>query len=223
MVDSAGAQADAPATIRILIVDDHEMFGSSLAFTLNSESDMAVVGTACTGKAALEQAVSTTPDVILLDQQLPDATGTSLIPPLLETSADVQVVMLTASTSDHVLISAIEAGAAGFIDKTRSLGEVAAAIRSAAAGESLVSPKQLARLLPRLRRQDADPTASITVREREVLSLLCDGLSNADIAARMSVSVHTVRNHVANLSAKLNAHSKLEVMAIAVRKGLISR
>ena len=224
MVDhGAEDRPGAPAPIRVLIVDDHEMFGSSLAFTLNSEADMDVVGTAGTGKAAMEQAANTAPDVILLDQQLPDAAGTSLIAPLLETSADVQVVMLTASTSDHVLISAIEAGAAGFIDKTRSLSEVAAAIRSAAAGESLVSPKQLARLLPRLRRQDDDPSTSITVREREVLSLLCDGLSNAEIAKRLTVSVHTVRNHIANLSAKLNAHSKLEVLAIAVRKGLVSR
>ena len=111
---------------------------------------------------------------------------------------------------------------AGFIDKSRDLGEVLSAIRSAAAGESLVSPQLLARLLPRLRREHREVGESITEREREVLQCLAEGLTNADIAGRLSVSVHTVRNHVANLSTKLGAHSKLEVLAIAVRRGIVS-
>lgn len=217
---------DAPATadppVRVLLVDDHAMFASSLAFVLGSEPDLHVVGTAPTARAGLERAAALLPDVVLLDHRLPDGDGIDLIVPLLGLTPAPKVVMLTASTSDHILISAIEAGAAGFIDKSRDLGDVISAVRSAAAGESLVSPQLLARLLPRLRRQQVDPADTITDREREVLAALAQGLTNAQIAKQLVVSVHTVRNHIVNLSAKLGAHSKLEVLAIAVRKGLVS-
>ncbi len=208
--------------IRVLLVDDHAMFASSLAYVLDSEPDLRVVGTAPTARAALDRAAALLPDVVLLDHRLPDGDGVDLVAPLLAVSPAPKVVMLTASTSDHILISAIEAGAAGFIDKSRDLGDVISAVRSAAAGESLVSPQLLARLLPRLRRQQVDPADTITDREREVLAALAHGLTNAQIAKQLSVSVHTVRNHIVNLSAKLGAHSKLEVLAIAVRKGLVS-
>ena len=219
---SGDDDAAASAPIRVLLVDDHAMFASSLAYVLDSEPDLRVVGTAPTARAALERAAALLPDVVLLDHRLPDGDGVDLIGPLLAVSPAPQVVMLTASTSDHILISAIEAGAAGFIDKSRDLGDVISAVRSAAAGESLVSPQLLARLLPRLRRQQIDPADTITDREREVLAALAEGLTNAQIAKRLTVSVHTVRNHIVNLSAKLGAHSKLEVLAIAVRKGLVS-
>jgi DNA-binding NarL/FixJ family response regulator len=188
------------APIRVLIVDDHEMFGSSLGMALQQEPDIRVVGIATTGAMALQMARSEAPDVVLLDQRLPDTEGVSLIGPILAVRPTAQAVMVTASTSDQTLISAIEAGAAGFVDKSRSLEEVILAVRSAAAGESLVSPRLLARLLPRLRRQENDASTALTTREREVLDYVAQGMSNADIAAQMSVSVHTVRNHVGNLS-----------------------
>jgi DNA-binding NarL/FixJ family response regulator len=213
---------DGSAPIRVLLVDDHAVFASSLAYVLDAEPDIKVVDSAPTARAALAKAKALLPDVVLLDHRLPDGNGVDLIEPLLATAPAPRVVMLTASTSDHILISAIEAGAAGFIDKSRDLDDVISAVRSAAAGESLVSPQLLARLLPRLRRQQIDPADTITDRERDVLAALAEGLTNAQIAERLSVSVHTVRNHIVNLSAKLGAHSKLEVLAIAVRKGLVS-
>ena len=112
-------------------------------------------------------------------------------------------------------------GAAGFVSKTRGLSEVTAAVRAAASGESVISPEMLARLLPRLQRGGSANRSELTEREREVLSLLADGLSNAAIADKLTVSVHTVRNHISNLSAKLGAHSKLEALSIAVRDGLL--
>lgn len=208
--------------IRVLIVDDHEMFASSLSKILGDEDDLDIVGEVGTLKAAMEVAAATKPDVVLLDHRLPDGDGIDIIGDLLDITPAPQVVMLTASTADHVLIAAMESGAAGFIDKTRSLSDVMAAVRSAAAGEALVSPRLLARLLPRLRRHEADPMWSLTEREREVLSCLAEGQSNAEIAKTMTLSVHTVRNHVANLSTKLGAHSKLEVLAIAIREGLVN-
>jgi DNA-binding NarL/FixJ family response regulator len=222
MDDMTGPATDAAARpIRVLLVDDHQIFGSSLAFVLDNEPDLRTVGVAGTVADAVSMTASNRPDVVLLDQRLPDGTGVEAIGPLLEANPDVQIVMLTASTSDQVLVSAMEAGASGFIDKSRSLGEVTAAVRSAAAGESLITPRLLARLLPRLRRTEGAGHSDLTEREREVLGLLAEGMSNAEIAARLVVSVHTVRNHVANLSAKLGAHSKLEALAIAVRRGLV--
>jgi DNA-binding NarL/FixJ family response regulator len=220
-----GADAEREASsqpIRVLLVDDHQMFGTSLAFVLDNEPDLRTVGVARTVAEAVRMTASNLPDVVLLDQRLPDGNGVDAIGPLLEASPGVQIVMLTATTSDQVLLSAMEAGASGFIDKSRSLAEVTAAVRSAAAGESLITPRLLARLLPRLRRSDNAAASNLTEREREVLGHLAEGLSNAEIAAQMTVSVHTVRNHVANLSAKLGAHSKLEALAIAVRRGLVS-
>jgi DNA-binding NarL/FixJ family response regulator len=161
------------------------------------------------------------PDVVLLDHRLPDGDGVSAIPELRALRPSMGIVVLTASAADHVLMAAIEAGAAGFLSKTRSIDEVTAAVRAAAAGESVISPELLARLLPRFQRNGNHGAAELTEREREVLSLVAEGLSNAAIAARLVVSVHTVRNHIASMSSKLGAHSKLEALSIAVRQGLL--
>src|SRR3712207_6340550 len=131
------------------------------------------------------------------------------------------MVVLPAPTPHGVRAAPMEAGAAGFTAKTRRLDDVIEGVRAAARGESVVSAKLLTRLLPRLHRQTGGGGAELTEREREILDLLARGLSNADIAQQLTISVHTVRNHVANLSAKLGAHSKLEVLSIAVREGLV--
>ena len=161
------------------------------------------------------------PDVLLLDHRMPDGDGVAAIPSLQALRPSLGVVVLTASSADHVLMAAIEAGASGFLSKTRSLDEVTAAVRAAAAGESVISPEMLARLLPRFGRGKPHTADELTEREREVLNLVAEGLSNAAIAERLVVSVHTVRNHIASLSAKLGAHSKLEALSIALRRGLL--
>ncbi len=207
---------------RVLIVDDHEVLASSLSQALDVEPDLRVVGRAGTLEAAVALIASTAPDVLLLDHRLPDGDGVSAIPRLRELRSRMAIVVLTASTAEHVLVAAIEAGASGFVSKTRGLGELTSAVRAAAAGEAVVSPEMLGRLLPRLQRnRGSSGLAALTEREREVLALVAEGLTNAVIADRLVVSVHTVRNHVANLSAKLGASSKLEALAIAVREGLL--
>jgi DNA-binding NarL/FixJ family response regulator len=207
--------------IRVLIVDDHEVLASSLAMVLDAEPDIAAVGVATTLEQARGMVGTAQPDVILLDHRMPDGDGVAAIPTLLSERPTTRVVVLTASAADHVLMAAIEAGASGFLSKTRGLDEVTAAVRAAAAGESVISPELLARLLPRFGRGSPHAVDELTAREREVLGLVAEGLSNAAIAERLVVSVHTVRNHIASMSGKLGAHSKLEALSIAVRRGLL--
>ena len=210
----------APAT-RVLVVDDHEVLASSLALVLDTEPDLTSVGVAGSLADARRLIGTTAPDVLLLDHRLPDGDGVTAIPELRQLRPTLRVVVLTASAADHVLIAAIEAGASGFVSKTRGLEEVTAAVRAAATGEAVISPELLTRLLPRLGRRSPTPHQDLTEREREVLGLVADGMTNAAIAEHLVVSVHTVRNHVANLSSKLGAHSKLEALSIAVREGLL--
>ena len=214
-------QVVANAPVRVLVVDDHEALAASLAQVLDAEPDLVSVGVAGTLERARAMIVTTAPDVVLLDHRLPDGDGVAEIGRLRALRPSAQIVVLTASAADHVLVAAMEAGAAGFVSKSRSLAELTAAVRSAATGEVVVSPELLARLLPRLHRSGRARHNDLTEREREVLGLLAEGLSNGAIAEQLTVSVHTVRNHVANLSAKLGAHSKLEALSIAVREGLL--
>lgn len=208
--------------IRVLVVDDHEMLASSLAQVLDSEPDIVSVGTAPSLERAKSLIRNAAPDVVLLDQRLPDGDGVATLGELRALRPEAQFVVLTASAADSVLVAALEAGAAGFLSKTRSLGEVTSAIRAAATGEAVISPEMLSRLLSRLHRPAQRSVGQdLTEREREVLGLLAGGLTNAAIAERLFVSVHTVRNHIANLSAKLGAHSKLEALSIAVREGIV--
>ena len=215
------AGADEVRPIRVLVVDDHEVLASSLAMVLDREPDIVSAGVAHTLDQARMMVRTVQPDVLLLDHRMPDGDGVSAIPEFRALRPDMGVVVLTASAADHVLMAAIEAGASGFLSKTRSIDEVTAAVRAAAAGESVISPEKLARLLPRFQRAGAYGSTDLTEREREVLSLVAEGLSNAAIANRLVVSVHTVRNHIASMSAKLGAHSKLEALSIAVRQGLL--
>jgi DNA-binding NarL/FixJ family response regulator len=206
--------------VRVLVIDDHQMFAASLAQALQSEPDLLVVGQGTSIADARNLMASTAPDVVLLDHRLPDGDGVGAIAGLHAIRPSAKIVVLTATTSDRVLVAAMEAGAAGFIAKTQRLDDVIEGVRAAAQGESVVNAGLLTRLLPRLHRQSGGG-AVLTEREREILDLLARGLSNADIAQQLTISVHTVRNHVANLSAKLGAHSKLEVLSIAVRDGLV--
>ncbi|MGZ4437342.1 MAG: response regulator transcription factor [Nocardioides sp.] len=206
---------------RVLIVDDHEVLADSLARVLGDEPDIESVGWAQNLAQARARVTTDSPDVLLLDRRLPDGDGVAAIPELRGLRPSMSVVVLTAAVADDVLVEAIEAGAAGFLSKTRGLGDVITAVRAAAAGEAVISPELLARLLPKLSRSPG-PDPHLTRREQDVLGLLAQGLSNAAIAEELTVSVNTVRNHIANLSAKLGAHSKLEALSIAVQRGLYS-
>jgi DNA-binding NarL/FixJ family response regulator len=220
--DTPGSAGTGPAgSVRLLIVDDHDMFADSLRLALSVEDDMTVVGTAATLAKARAMIVSDAPDVVLLDHRLPDGLGVDSISELKALRPSAKIVVLTAAAEDSMLVTATEAGCAGFILKTSPLDELVAAVRTAAAGEIMVSSDLLARLLNRLHHRDEEPAHDLTAREREILELIAEGLTNGAIAKRLFISVNTVRNHVQNILAKLDAHSKLEALSVAIRDGLI--
>jgi DNA-binding NarL/FixJ family response regulator len=207
--------------VRLLIVDDHDMFADSLRLALSTESDLMVVGTAPSLARARQMIVSEAPDVVLLDHRLPDGLGVDSIAELKSLRPSAKIVVLTAAAEDSMLVTATEAGCAGFLLKTSPLDELVVAVRTAAAGEIMVSSDLLARLLNRLHHRDDEREHVLTAREREILELIAEGLTNGAIAKRLFISVNTVRNHVQYVLAKLDAHSKLEALSIAIRNGLI--
>lgn len=206
---------------RVVIVDDHEMLVQGLRAALAPETDIEVVATAGTVEDGCTAVRLYRPDVVLMDYELPDGDGAQATERIKADVPAVQVVMVTSFDDETVLVRAIEAGCSGFITKHKAVGEVASAVRAAHSGEALISPSMLARLLPRLRRREQGPGVDLTPREMEVLKLLAEGVSNAAIAERLVLSLHTVRNHVQNVIGKLGAHSKLEAVANAVREGIL--
>jgi DNA-binding NarL/FixJ family response regulator len=197
------------------------MFGESLARLLADEPGIEVLAVATSGAEALRLAGALRPKVVLLDQEMPDRDGISVAAELKSKDPDLMVVMLTSSTDDRVLLGAIEAGCSGFLTKDRAAAEVAETVRVAAAGEAVIAPAMLARLLPQLNRQHQAVGSDLTEREIEVLRLMAQGHANKTVARDLTLSVHTVRNHVQSILTKLGAHSKLEAVSIAVREKLI--
>jgi len=205
----------------VLVIDDHTVFAEALAAALIAR-DFVVTDIARTGAAALTAVTQSSPDVVLVDQRLPDVTGTELLRALRGAAPDAALVMLTAQRDERTVIAAVEAGCRGYVTKDQSLDELVDAVRRAAMGEVVLSPALLARVLPLLRSDPPTRGELLTPRELEILELMSEGLSNRAIAGRLFLSVNTVRNHVRNMLAKLDAHSKLEAVAIATRRGLIA-
>lgn len=205
----------------VLIVDDHKMFAESLAHVLGRTPGIAVVGMAETGSEGAEMAARLRPRVVLVDYQMPDRDGVTVAAEIKRHDPEVMVVMLTGSADDRVLLSAIDVGCSGFITKDRTAREVADAVRSAAAGDALISPDQLARLLPKLSRSTQPGRSDLSEREYDVLVRLAQGRTNKAIADELFLSLNTIRNYVQAVLSKLGAHSKLEAVAAAVREGII--
>jgi len=211
----------------VLIVEDHRVVADGLALALSRDPDLHVAGVAVTAAEAVRLAVREQPDVVLLDYHLPDGTGADVARSVLRDRPDTAVVILTGDESDEILMNAIEAGVSGFLLKSQAATQVVSAVRRAAEGEMLIPPSMLAGLLGRQRTQQEErrepPSSAITLtaREQEILGMMADGLDNRAIAERLVISYTTVRSHVQNVLDKLGAHSKLEVLAIAVRRGLV--
>ncbi len=205
--------------IDVLVVDDHAVFAQSLAAALKGTPDINVVGVARNGAEALRYIDEYQPGVVLLDYQLPDVVGATLIRSITTQAPATQVIVLTASVAERTIIDAMKAGCAGYVTKDQGLDDVLAAVRAVASGQAVFPRHLLARVVP----DDGERArVSLTPRETETLRLLAAGASNESIAATLQVSRNTVRNHVQNVLQKLSAHSRLEAVAIARSRGLLS-
>ena len=207
--------------VRVLLINDHQMFVESLARVLADDHRIDVVGVASTAADGRRLAAAHRPRVALVDFMLPDQDGVELAATLKADDPHLMAVMLTASTEDRVLLGAIDAGCSGFLTKDRAVTEVVEAVLAAADGEALISPAQLARLLPRLSKATQPIGADLTRRELQLLNHLARGQSNKAIAEELHLSVNTIRNYMQSVLLKLDAHSKLEAVSTAVREGLI--
>jgi DNA-binding NarL/FixJ family response regulator len=207
--------------ITVLVVDGHQTFAELLGVALRGQPDLRYVGHARNGQQAIQLAAELKPDVILLDPELPDADGIAIAEMLRHRQPDTRVVILTASSEATLVGRATAAGAAGFLSKNGALGDVLHAVHTAHGGGMTVSTDILARLLRSTAPVVGPRGGGLTAREHEVLELMASGLDPRAIARRLGISVHTCRGYVKAVLAKLDAHSQLEAVAVATRRGLI--
>lgn len=207
--------------IQVLIVEDHHLVAEAVAAILRAEDDIEIVDVVHTIADARARLDTLEIDVILLDQRLPDGQGTRAAPDLLARRPGVHIVILTAASDDSVLSEALRAGCSGYVNKTESLAQLTASVRAAHAGATAVSPQMLERVLAGKGVQNLRGEA-LTPREAEVLALLAEGMANPRMCEVMGISPNTLRNHIQNILGKLDAHSKLEAVTVALREGLIS-
>jgi DNA-binding NarL/FixJ family response regulator len=214
------------AKIRVLVVDDQELFRRGLTMLLSVEDDIEVIGEASDGSAAATMAASTAPDVILMDVRMPKLTGIEACVAMKDAAPHARIIMLTASDEEADLYEAVKNGASGYLLKDSSIDEVAQAVRVVADGQSLISPSMAIKLLDEFKqmsRSDRNtvPTPRLTERELEVLRLVATGLNNREIAKQLFISENTVKNHVRNILEKLQLHSRMEAVMYAVREKLL--
>lgn len=214
-------EEDAPTRISVLVVDDHEIFTQSLVRLLGSRPEIRVVGAAGSVAEAVAAAAAYQPDVILMDFELPDGNGPQATEQIKARTPEVKVIMLTARTDEDALIRAMAAGCSGFVKKEEAVDTLIAAILAINDGEVITAPSELAPLMVGLRPTHRGLGVDLTARELDVLRLMASGLLNKQIAQRLGLQLNTVRNHVQNLSNKLQVHSKLEAVVTAVREGII--
>ena len=215
------------AEIGVLVVDDHRMFTDALELLIRTEPGLRLIGTAASGEDALELAASECPDVVLMDIELPGIDGVEATRRLVDVCPEARVVAISALQPDRVLASAIEAGASGFVPKSRAADELMRVIRRAAEGEIVLPEADMSGILTRLqeakhRREDAQAvTERLTEREIEILEAFAAGRNTAEVSATLFLSEHTVNSHLGSILSKLGVRSKLEAILFALRHGVI--
>jgi DNA-binding NarL/FixJ family response regulator len=221
--DGYGLPGKVAEKVRVLVVEDHRAVAELIEIGLAKHADVEVVGTAHDGQTAERLAAELRPDVILMDQHLAGTSGSDVALRVRQTIGNVAIVMLTGDDSDDAMLSAVEAGASGYLLKSGPASDIVDAVRRAAAGETTIPAATLTRLLAlRRRREEAlRDRPTLTAREQEVLDLMASGADNKTIAASLTLSIHTVRNHVESILEKLDAHSKLQAIAKAYEHGII--
>jgi DNA-binding NarL/FixJ family response regulator len=229
---AGSGSVDSPTAdpIRALIVDDHALFRRGLEMVLAAEDDIELVGEASDGTEAVQKAGESLPDVVLMDIRMPKSSGIEACRAMKEVAPSSKIVMLTISDEEEDLFEAIRAGASGYLLKDIPLDEVADVVRAVHGGQSLINPSMAAKLLTEfaaLNKRDQEeraeqvPPPKLTDREMQVLKLVAKGMNNRDIAKELFISENTVKNHVRNILEKLQIHSRMEAVMIAVREKLI--
>jgi len=207
--------------IRVIVVDDHAMLRRGLKFFLKGYDDLELVGEAGSGKEAIELCAQTEPDVILMDMMMPDMDGAETTRIIRECHHGVQVIALTSFQEEDLIERALQAGAIGYLLKNVPADELARAVRKAHAGRSTLAPEATEALIQATRRRSGQIDYGLTGREQEVLALLMEGLSNAEIAERLVVSVATVKFHMRGILSKLGVSSRAEAVALAWEQNLV--
>jgi DNA-binding NarL/FixJ family response regulator len=215
-------------TIRVLVVDDQELVRAGFVMILDSQDDIAVVGEADNGAAALDAVRRLQPDVVLMDIRMPKMDGLQATRALhgSEATRDVRVLILTTFDPDEYVYAALRAGASGFVLKDIPPRDLLTAVREVANGEALLAPSITRRLIARFAQQWQAPQPSaelerLTAREMEVLRLVAKGLSNAEIADELYVSPTTVKSHVAGVLAKLGCRDRVQAVVFAYENGVV--
>ena len=222
-----GSPDSSTGKTRVLIVDDHLAFSGAVEMAINAQGDMISVGEAASVAAALDAVRREAPDVVLMDVHLPDGDGLEATKRIVELGLGTRVLILTAHTDVEVMSRAASAGACGFLPKESSVGAVLRAIRSAGDGQMVVDGSTLAAILGRLLRPATAPpdplpiTPPLTRREHDVLGLMGQGRDPHAIALELGISLNTCRGYQKSILAKLGAHSQLEAVVIASRRGVI--
>jgi two-component system, NarL family, response regulator LiaR len=206
--------------IKVVIVDDHVLVRSGLEVVLGMFDDIELVGQAGDGEEALRLCVELHPDVVLMDLVMPGMSGVEATRRVLGQCPETKVVALTSFTEEDLIGETLRAGAIGYLMKNVSADQLADAVRAAAAGRSTLAP-EAADVLVRSVSSPRPPADALTAREQQVLKLMADGLTNADIADRLVIGVATVKTHVSSIMAKLGVSSRTEATALAIRRGLV--
>jgi DNA-binding NarL/FixJ family response regulator len=205
------------APITVLLVDDHTLVRRGFRRLLEDDPDIRVVGEAGNGEEAIEMVARLNPGVIVMDCAMPGAGGLAATRAIRTRHPEAAVLMLSMHSEDTLVRQALEAGARGYVLKSAIDLDLAAAVKRVAAGETVLDPRLVPKPL-----LAGERTRGLTPREREVLQLICDGLSNREIAARLSLSVNTVAVHRANIMNTLGVHKTAELVVYALQNGLVN-
>ncbi len=218
------AQTSTGRSIHILIADDHPVVRDGLRAMLSTQPDFQVVGEAANGTEAAQLAIRLKPDVILLDLEMPDLDGVSVLRQIRARDPQARVIVVTAYDTDERIVQAVVAGAQGYLLKGAPREEIFRAIRVVHEGGSLLQPIVASKLLLHVSQQASQPVEadSLTPRELEVLSLLAQGKSNKQIAAELVITERTTKFHVSSILSKLAAANRTEAVKIAVQRGLVT-
>lgn len=217
---------DAAGPLRVMVVDDHDLFRSGLRRLLDAEPGLQVVADESRGDDAVKRAAELRPDVVVMDVKMPGMSGVDATRALLEASPDSAVLMLTISESDDDVLNSVLAGALGYLVKDATLPQIVSAIHATSAGESVIAPRVAGALLARLRRhgaaeREAPVAAQLSERELDVLRLLVAGSDTGEISQQLQLSPSTVRHHISSMLEKLGAENRIQAAVLAVRLGLV--